>query len=63
MISAISRVGTPSSPTAWKTGLTAEIAIAVFRVAFERWVDKDNRRDLADLMHESLGELKAVAAA
>jgi len=43
--------------------LTAEAGIAVFKVAFERWVDKDNRRDLADLMHESLDELKAVAAA
>jgi AcrR family transcriptional regulator len=43
-------------------GLTGEVAIAVFKVAFERWVDKDNRRDLAHLLHESLDELKAVTA-
>jgi AcrR family transcriptional regulator len=40
--------------------LTAEVAIAVFRVAFERWVDESNQRELPDLIRESLDELKAV---
>jgi AcrR family transcriptional regulator len=42
--------------------LTAEAGIAVFRVAFERWVKKSNRRDLPQLIRESLDELKAVTA-
>jgi|SRR5882724_7009160 len=43
--------------------LTAEVAITVFRVAFERWVDESNERDLPELIRESLGELKAVTSA
>ncbi|HYZ27714.1 MAG TPA: TetR family transcriptional regulator [Thermoleophilaceae bacterium] len=42
--------------------LTAEIAMAVFRTAFERWVDKTNDRDFAQLVRESLDELRAVTA-
>jgi AcrR family transcriptional regulator len=42
--------------------LTAEVAIAVFRVAFENWIKDANQRDLPQLIRESLGELKAVAA-
>lgn len=42
--------------------LTAEIAIAVFRIAFERWVEDTGQRDLAELIHESLDELRAVTA-
>jgi AcrR family transcriptional regulator len=42
--------------------LSAEVAIAVFRIAFERWVDKTNKRSLHKLIGESLGELKAVTA-
>ena len=42
--------------------LTAEAGIAVFRVAFERWVDDRNRKSLAGLMRESLDELRAVTA-
>jgi AcrR family transcriptional regulator len=42
--------------------LTAEVAIAAFRVAFVRWVDEANQRDLPDLIRESLDQLKAVAA-
>jgi AcrR family transcriptional regulator len=42
--------------------LTAELGVAVFKVAFERWVDEVNERDLAQLIHESLEELKALAA-
>ena len=43
--------------------LTAELAMSVFRVAFERWVAEDNDRDLPELMHEALDELKVVTAA
>jgi AcrR family transcriptional regulator len=42
--------------------LTAEAGIAVFRVAFERWVDGANDRDLPALIRESLGELRAQVA-
>ena len=41
-------------------GLTGEVAIALFKAAFERWVEKDNRRDRVHFLHESLDELKAV---
>jgi AcrR family transcriptional regulator len=43
--------------------LTAELGMAVFRVAFERWIAGDDDRDFPELVRESLGELKAVAAA
>jgi AcrR family transcriptional regulator len=46
-------------PTA---GLAAEAGIAVFKIAFERWVDESNQRDLPRLMRESLDELRAVTA-
>ncbi len=46
-------------PTA---GLAAEAGIAVFKIAFERWVDESNQRDLPLLMRESLDELRAVTA-
>jgi AcrR family transcriptional regulator len=42
--------------------LTAEAGIAVFRVAFARWVDGTSTRDLPQLIRESLDELKAVTA-
>jgi AcrR family transcriptional regulator len=42
--------------------LTAEAGIAVFRIAFERWVQETNQRDLPELIRDSLDELKAVAA-
>jgi AcrR family transcriptional regulator len=42
--------------------LSAEAGIAVFRIAFERWVDETNRRDLPELTRDSLDELKAVTA-
>jgi AcrR family transcriptional regulator len=42
--------------------LTAEVAIAVFRTAFERWIDEANERDLPELVRDSLGRLKALAA-
>jgi AcrR family transcriptional regulator len=43
--------------------LTSEVAIAVFRTAFERWIDETNRRDFAQLVRESLDQLKALTAA
>jgi AcrR family transcriptional regulator len=42
--------------------LTAEAGIAVFRVAFERWIDEDNQADLSHIIRETLDELKAVTA-
>jgi AcrR family transcriptional regulator len=42
--------------------LTAEAGIAVFRIAFERWVPESNQRDLPELIRDSLQELKAVTA-
>lgn len=44
-------------------GLTGEIAIAIFRTAFERWVKKSNRRPLGDLIAESFAELHTLASA
>ena len=41
--------------------LTAEIGIAVFRVAFERWLEETNERPLAELVDEALAELSALA--
>jgi hypothetical protein len=42
--------------------LTAEAGLAVFRVAFERWVDDRDRMSLACLMGESFDGLRAVTA-
>jgi AcrR family transcriptional regulator len=42
--------------------LTAEAGIAVFKIAFERWIHETNQRDFTQLIHESLAELKAVTA-
>lgn len=43
--------------------LAAEAGVAVFRVAFERWVSEPGDRDLSQLMHESLDQLKALSSA
>jgi AcrR family transcriptional regulator len=43
--------------------LTAEAGIAVFKIAFERWVDASDDHDLSQLIRESLDELRAVTAA
>lgn len=51
-----------ADPTA---SLAAEAGIAVFKVAFNRWVSQDGGRGeetLARLIRESLAELKAVTA-
>jgi len=42
--------------------LTAEAGIAVFRIAFERWVDDANELELPDLMRDLLGHLRAVTS-
>ncbi|MER6130020.1 helix-turn-helix domain-containing protein [Streptomyces sp. NPDC001795] len=42
--------------------LTAEAGIAVFKIAFERWVDGGDDQDLSHLIQELLDELKAVTA-
>ena len=42
--------------------LTAEAGIAVFKVAFERWVNGTDGDDLPQFIRESLEELKEVTA-
>ncbi len=42
--------------------LTAEAGIAVFKVAFERWVSGNGHQDLPQQIRESLDEMKAVTA-
>ncbi len=41
--------------------LAAEAGIAVFKIAFERWVQESDGRDLSLLIRESFDELTAVA--
>jgi AcrR family transcriptional regulator len=41
--------------------VTAETVVAIFRNAFERWVAEGEQRELAELIHESLEALRAVA--
>jgi len=43
-------------------GLAAEAGIAVFRIAFETWMDDGEQRQLPQLIRVSLDELKAVTA-
>ena len=43
--------------------LAAEAGIAVFRVAFERWIADDEDRDATEVVRDSFDELKAVTAA
>ena len=40
--------------------LAAEAGMAVFRIAFERWVDEHNSRDLPDLIRDSFDKLTAL---
>jgi len=42
--------------------LTAEAGIAIFKIAFERWVDGPSQPELPQLIREALGELRAVTA-
>jgi AcrR family transcriptional regulator len=43
--------------------LAAEAGISVFKVAMARWTEGDEKQPLADLLDESLAQLKAVTAA
>jgi AcrR family transcriptional regulator len=42
--------------------LAAEAGVAVFKIAFDRWIDENNAAPLSDIIRESLAELKAVTA-
>ncbi|QHA08752.1 TetR family transcriptional regulator [Streptomyces broussonetiae] len=42
--------------------LAAEVGVAVFKIAFERWIVHGEERTLRDLVRDSLAELKAVAS-
>ena len=43
--------------------LTAEAGIAVFKIAFGRWIHESNGRGLAQVIRQSFVELQAVTAA
>jgi AcrR family transcriptional regulator len=43
--------------------LVAEAGIAVFRVAFDRWIEEPRDRELGTVMRESLDQLRALTAA
>jgi hypothetical protein len=40
--------------------LTAEAGVAVFKVAFERWVEQANDKSLSELFADTLEELRAA---
>jgi AcrR family transcriptional regulator len=42
--------------------ILGEIAIALFRISFERWVALSSGPDLSELMREALAELRALTA-
>ncbi len=42
--------------------LAAEAGIAVFRVAFERWVSEPGEQELAQVMRDSLRQLRSLTA-
>jgi AcrR family transcriptional regulator len=46
-----------ADPTA---GLTGEVAIAIFKISFERWVSATETRDLTQLLRDSLTQLREV---
>jgi AcrR family transcriptional regulator len=43
-------------------GLTADAGMAIFKVAFGRWIDDTNRHDFKPLVRQALEELRAVLA-
>jgi AcrR family transcriptional regulator len=47
------------NPTA---GLIAEVAVAVFKTSFEVWVTDAESRDLAEVLRQSLDDLRALAS-
>jgi AcrR family transcriptional regulator len=55
---ALQRRGTPAAAAT----LVAEVALAVFRASFERWVEIGEERDLVVLVREALGELRVAVA-
>jgi AcrR family transcriptional regulator len=48
-----------SEPSA---SLTADVAIAVFKNAFERWVDHTNQLELQELIQQGFAAVKALSA-
>jgi AcrR family transcriptional regulator len=46
-------------PTA---SLVAEVGMAIFRTAFERWIDEADGREFAQLIREARGQLTALTA-
>ncbi|HWE88908.1 MAG TPA: TetR family transcriptional regulator [Pseudonocardiaceae bacterium] len=58
MADALRRRGVPDTAAS----LAAEVGIAIFRIAFERWINDTDQRDLSHFIRESLDELKAVTA-
>jgi AcrR family transcriptional regulator len=42
--------------------LAAEAGVAVFKIAFVRWINETNQADLPQIVRDSLDELKAVTA-
>jgi AcrR family transcriptional regulator len=41
--------------------IAAELGVAAFRIAFERWVTTDESREISDLVRQAFGDLKAVS--
>ena len=56
---ALERRGAPAS----KASLLAEVGIAIFQAAFERWTDDPQPTRLADYVHEASAELAAQLSA
>lgn len=46
----------------WPATLAAETGVALFKTAFQRWIDDPDAREFAPLVRRSLAELKAVTA-
>ena len=45
-----------------QAGLAADLGMTVLRTAMERWSSGADDRDLADVMHDTMAELRAVAS-
>ena len=58
MAEALGRRGVPQ-PAA---KLSAETAVATFKVAFDRWISAGEDDDLSNVIGDSLDELKALTA-
>ncbi|MBE2314514.1 TetR family transcriptional regulator [Solirubrobacter sp. CPCC 204708] len=56
---ALRRRGVPEP----EASLAAETGIAVFRVAWERWLDAGEERPLADVIREAVGRFETLVAA